>query len=71
MLTFAVSEGANSMADTPEITLYIRRLHTLSASGNFFSEERPRSRRYRHTLRLLMQPCDEDENDDYFLSFSK
>jgi hypothetical protein len=38
----------------------------------FFSEEGPRSRRYGCTavLRLLVQPCDEDEND-YFMSFSK
>jgi hypothetical protein len=39
----------------------------------FFSGEGPRSRRYGRTaaLRLLVQPCDEDEDDDdYFLSFS-
>jgi hypothetical protein len=39
----------------------------------FFSGEGPRSRRYGRTaaLRLLAQPCDEDDNDDdyYFLSF--
>jgi hypothetical protein len=36
----------------------------------FFSGEGPRSRRYGRTaaLRLIVQPCDEDE-DDYFLSF--
>jgi hypothetical protein len=39
----------------------------------FLSGEGPRSRRYGRTaaLRLLVQPCDEDEDDDYyFLSFS-
>jgi hypothetical protein len=37
----------------------------------FFSGEGPRSRRYGRTaaLRLIVQPYDEDE-DDYFLSFS-
>jgi hypothetical protein len=39
----------------------------------FFSGEAPRSRRYGRTaaLRLIVQPCDEGDNDDdYFLSFS-
>jgi hypothetical protein len=38
---------------------------------DFFSSEGPRSRRYGRTaaMRLLVQPYDEDE-DDYFLSFS-
>jgi hypothetical protein len=38
----------------------------------FFSGEGPRSRRYGRTaaLRLIVQPYDEDEDDDYFLSFS-
>jgi hypothetical protein len=38
----------------------------------FLSGEGPRSRRYGRTaaLRLIVQPCDEDEDDDYFLSFS-
>jgi hypothetical protein len=37
-----------------------------------FSGEEPRSRRYGRTaaMRLLVQPCDEDEDDGYFLSFS-
>jgi hypothetical protein len=37
----------------------------------FFSGEGPGSRRYGRTaaLRLTVQPCDEDEDDDYFLSF--
>jgi hypothetical protein len=37
----------------------------------FFFGEGPRSRRYGRTaaLRLILQPCDEDD-DDYFLSFS-
>jgi hypothetical protein len=38
-----------------------------------FSDEGPRSRRYGRTAasRLLVQPCDEDDNDDYyFLSVS-
>jgi hypothetical protein len=37
----------------------------------FLSGEGPRSRRYGRTaaLRLIAQPYDEDE-DDYFLSFS-
>jgi hypothetical protein len=41
-----------------------------SKRDNFFSGEGPRSRRYGRTaaLRLIVQPCDED--DDYFLSFS-
>jgi hypothetical protein len=36
----------------------------------FFSAEGPRSRRYGRTaaLRLLVQPGDEDDSDDYFLS---
>jgi hypothetical protein len=43
----------------------------------FFSDEEPRSRRYGRTgaLRLLVQPCgedeDEDKDEDYFSSFSK
>jgi hypothetical protein len=34
----------------------------------FFSGEGPRSRRYGRTaaMRLIVQPCDEDEDDDYF-----
>jgi hypothetical protein len=37
-----------------------------------FSGEGPRSRRYGRTaaMRLIVQPYDEDEEDDYFLSFS-
>jgi hypothetical protein len=37
----------------------------------FFSGEGPRNRRYGRTaaLRLIVQPCDEDD-DHYFLSFS-
>jgi PhoPQ-activated pathogenicity-related protein len=36
-----------------------------------FSGKEPRSRRYRRTaaMRLIVQPYDEDD-DDYFLSFS-
>jgi hypothetical protein len=40
----------------------------------FFSGEGPRSRRYGRTaaLRLLVQPCDDDDDEyDDFLSFSK
>jgi hypothetical protein len=39
---------------------------------SFFSGEGPCSRRYGRTaaLRLLVQPYDEDKDDDYFLSFS-
>jgi hypothetical protein len=35
---------------------------------DIFSGEGPRSRRYGRTaaLRLLVQPCDEDEDDDYY-----
>jgi hypothetical protein len=38
----------------------------------FFSGEGPRSRRYGRTaaMRLIVQPYDEDEDDDYFLPFS-
>jgi hypothetical protein len=38
----------------------------------FLSGEGPRSRRYGRTAaaRLIVQPYDEDEDDDYFLSFS-
>jgi hypothetical protein len=38
---------------------------------DYFIGEGPRSRRYGRTaaLRLTVQPCDEDEDDDYFLSF--
>jgi hypothetical protein len=38
--------------------------------GGFLIDKGPRSRRYGRTvaLRLVVQPCDEDE--DYFLSFS-
>jgi hypothetical protein len=41
--------------------------------GFFCSGEGPRSRRYGRTaaLRLHVQPCDEDEDDDYCPSFSK
>jgi hypothetical protein len=37
-----------------------------------FSGEGPRSRRYGRTaaLRLIVQPYEEGEDDDYFLSFS-
>jgi hypothetical protein len=37
-----------------------------------FRGEGPRSRRYGRTaaLRLLVQPCDEDDDYYYFLSFS-
>jgi hypothetical protein len=40
--------------------------------AGFLSGEGPRSRRYGRTeaLWLIVQPCDEDEDDDYFLSFS-
>jgi hypothetical protein len=49
--------------------------HVMEATGNediapciFFSGEGPRSRRYGRTavLRLIVQPCDEDEDDYYF-----
>jgi hypothetical protein len=45
---------------------------TRRSSDFFFTGEGPRCRRYGRTtaLRLLVQPFDEDE-DDYFLSFSK
>jgi hypothetical protein len=38
----------------------------------FFCGEGPRSRRYGRTaaMKLIVQPYDEDEDDDYFLSFS-
>jgi hypothetical protein len=38
----------------------------------FFSGEGPRTRCYRHTvaMSLIVQPYDEDEDNDYFLSFS-
>jgi hypothetical protein len=38
----------------------------------FLSGEGSHSRRYGRTpaLRLIVHPCDEDEDDDYFLSFS-
>jgi hypothetical protein len=38
----------------------------------FFSGEGPRSGRYGRTaaVRLIVQPYDEDEDNDYFLSFS-
>jgi hypothetical protein len=38
----------------------------------FFSGEGPRSRRYGRTaaMRLIVQPYDEDEDGDYFSSFS-
>jgi hypothetical protein len=38
----------------------------------FFSGEGPRSRRYGRAaaMMLFVQPYDEDEDDDYFLSFS-
>jgi hypothetical protein len=42
------------------------------AQVTIFSGEGPRSRRYGSTeaLRLLVQPCDEDDgNDDYFCPF--
>jgi hypothetical protein len=44
-------------------------LHKFVVYLFFFSGEGPRSRRYGRTaaLRLLVQPCDDD---DYFLSFS-
>jgi hypothetical protein len=40
--------------------------------ASFFSGESPRSRRYGRTeaMRLIAQPYDKDEDDDYFLSFS-
>jgi hypothetical protein len=44
-------------------------MHKLLA--HFFSGEGPSSRRYGRTaaLRLLVQPCDEDEDDYYFCPF--
>jgi hypothetical protein len=38
----------------------------------FFSGEVPRSGRYGRTaaMSLIVQPCDEDDDDYYFLSFS-
>jgi hypothetical protein len=38
----------------------------------FFCGEGPYSRRYGRAaaLRLILQPCDENDDDDYFLSFS-
>jgi hypothetical protein len=44
-----------------------------SKTSFFFNGEGPRSRRYGRTaaMRLIVQPCDEDGDDDYyFLSFS-
>jgi hypothetical protein len=40
--------------------------------GVFLKREGPRSRRYGRTaaMGLIVQPYDEDEDDDYFLSFS-
>jgi hypothetical protein len=48
--------------------LVSRQDHILCGGG-----EGPRSRRYEPNaaLRLLVQPYYEDEDDDYFLSFSK
>jgi hypothetical protein len=48
--------------------LYLQRIYFVF-DVSFFSGEGPRSRRYGRTaaLRLIVQPCDED---DYFLSFS-
>jgi hypothetical protein len=46
----------------------------LVIKGRFHSSgEGPRSRRYGRTaaLRLLVQPYDENEDYDYFMSFSK
>jgi hypothetical protein len=46
---------------------------TVPLGLQFFSGEGPRSRRYGRTaaLRLIVQPCDEHDADDYyFLSFS-
>jgi hypothetical protein len=53
------------------IDIYVYKIGTV-ACASFLIGEGPRSRRYGRTatLRLLVQPCDEDE-DDYFLSFSK
>jgi hypothetical protein len=40
--------------------------------GLFLCDERPCSRRYGHTvaLRLLLQPCDEDDDYYYFCPFA-
>jgi hypothetical protein len=48
-------------------------LYLVSFSCSLDCVEGPRSRRYGRTaaLRLLVQPCDEYDDDDYyFLSFS-
>ena len=48
--------------------------HRASKSMIFFCGEGPRSRSYRRTaaLRLIVQPCDEDEQKDhFFFHFSK
>jgi hypothetical protein len=54
--------------------LSVPQVSELNARSIFLlSGEGPRSRRYGRTaaMRLLVQPCDEDDdNDDYFLSFS-
>jgi hypothetical protein len=51
--------------------MFMRKTVFLSVFVSFF--ERPRSRRYGRTaaLRLIVQPCDEDEekDDQFFLIF--
>jgi hypothetical protein len=53
-------------------TLTPTRTHVTNTGSFFFSGEGPRSRRYGRTaaLRLLVQPCDEDDDDDYFYPFA-
>jgi hypothetical protein len=50
----------------------IKNGRAMAQAGFCFSGEGPRSRRYGRTaaLRLLVQPCDEVDDADYFLSFS-
>jgi hypothetical protein len=50
----------------------VRSVYEPRLSYFFFSGEGPRSRRYGRTaaMRLIVQPYNEDEDDDYFLCFS-
>jgi hypothetical protein len=52
--------------------IILQLLEYLYGDLSFFSGKGPRSRRYGRAaaLRLIVQPCDDNEDDNYFLSFS-
>ena len=62
----------NCVVKTQSFLVLKLTVHIITTGLSFFCGEGPRSRSYRRTaaLRLIVQPCDEDEEkDDQFFSF--